>query len=68
MQMLLQRMHTTVGQEASQMQRSAAPDQRGHGFDNHSVRRQLATPRSLADAEDVLIDDPPRADIEVSNL
>ena len=39
-----------------------------HELDQNRVAFQLASPHRLADAENVLIDDPPRPDVQMSHL
>ena len=63
-QVRLQRVHAAVGEQAREVNRAAVL----HRIDERRVRFQLVPRDGLADAHDVLIDDPSRADIEMPDL
>ena len=63
-QMRLQRMHAAIGQKPGEMNRPAF----FHRIDEHAIFVELEPVDRFADAQDVLIDDASRADVQVTDL
>ena len=65
-EVILMRMHTSIADEPEEVQAFALG--LGEGFDEHIVLGQLPVPDALVDAGEVLINDPPCAEVQVADL
>ena len=64
--MLLMRVYAAIAHEPEQVQ--ARIFRRGKRLDQHRVLREFAIGDRLVDAREILIDDAPRAEIEVADF